>query len=67
MTQIRSAALIVNAMSRSGRRQFKQACRALKSLPYPVDAYAVKKPENLEATIGKALAKQPDLIILGRR
>jgi len=65
MTQFKSAALIVNAMSRSGRRQFKQACRALKSLPYPIDAYAVKKPRNLEATIERALAKNPDLVILG--
>ena len=65
MTEIKSAALIVNAMSRSGRRQFKQACQALKSLPYPVAAYAVKDPDDLESTIQRAIAKQPDLVILG--
>jgi len=65
MTEIRSAALIVNAMSRSGRRHFKQACAALKALPYPVDPHAVKDPDDLEATIDRALAKQPDLVILG--
>jgi len=65
MTQIRSAALIVNAMSRTGRRSFKQACRAMKGLDFPVDAYAVKDPDDLESTVTRALAKQPDMVILG--
>lgn len=65
MTTIRSAALIVNARSRKGRKLFKRACAAMKGLPFPVDAHAVKNPDQLEATVNKALAKQPDLVILG--
>ena len=62
---IRSAALIVNARSRSGQRYFAEACRAMESLDYPVDAYAVDHPVKLAATVRAALAKKPDLVILG--
>ncbi len=62
---IRSAALIVNAQSRKGRDQFEEACRALDALPYTVDAHAVRDPKQLDATIRSALAKKPDLMILG--
>lgn len=65
MTQIHSAALIVNAMSRTGRRSFKQACSALKDLPFSIDAHAVKDPDDLESTIDRVLAKKPDMVILG--
>ena len=65
MTEITSAALVVNAMSRKGRRLFEQACSAMDALPYPVDAHAVENPEDLEATVRRALAKKPDLLILG--
>jgi YegS/Rv2252/BmrU family lipid kinase len=34
-------------------------------LPYPVDAHAVEDPDDLEATVRRALAKKPDLLILG--
>lgn len=65
MTQICSAAFIVNARSRTGQRQFEEACAAMKDLPFPVDAHAVEDPDRLEATVERALAKQPDLVILG--
>jgi len=62
---IRSAALIVNAKSRKGRRMFKRACTATRGLPFPVDPHAVKDPDDLEKTVTTALAKKPDLVILG--
>ena len=65
MREIKSAALVVNARSRKGRRLFKHACRLLKDLPYPVDAYAVKNPGDLCGVVGRALYKGPDLLILG--
>ncbi|RZM32207.1 MAG: YegS/Rv2252/BmrU family lipid kinase [Sphingomonas sp.] len=64
-TQIRSAALVVNAKSRKGQALFKRACAAMSGLPYDVDAHAVEDPEDLEPTVLKALAKKPDLLILG--
>ena len=65
MTTIRSAALIVNARSRRGQKLFEQACAALADLPFPVDAHAVEDPEALEETVARALAKKPDLVVLG--
>jgi YegS/Rv2252/BmrU family lipid kinase len=65
MTVITSAALIVNAMSRSGQASFEEACAALKALPYPVDAHAVRDPGDLDSTVERVLAKKPDLVILG--
>ena len=34
-------------------------------LPFPVDAHPVENPEDLEKTVRAALAKKPDLLILG--
>lgn len=65
MTRFSSAALIVNAKSRKGQKLFKRACEAMSGLPFPVDAHAIEDPEDLEATVQKALAKKPDLVILG--
>ncbi|MDB5696700.1 MAG: diacylglycerol kinase [Sphingomonas bacterium] len=62
---IRSAALIVNARSRSGQAQFAEVCALLDRLPFPVDSHAVEDPKQLTATLDKALAKKPDLVILG--
>lgn len=62
---IRSAAMIVNARSRSGQQTFDQACALLDRLPFPVDAHAVRDPEQLDATMRAALARNPDLVILG--
>ncbi|MCU6452855.1 diacylglycerol kinase [Sphingomonas sp. A2-49] len=65
MTQITSAALIVNAKSRKGQKLFERACAAMKGLPFPVDAHAVDDPRNLEKTVHAVLAKKPQLVILG--
>lgn len=65
MIQFTSAALIVNAKSRKGQKLFKRACKALSGLPYPVDAHAVEDPRDLEDTVHRALAKKPQLVILG--
>ena len=65
MTEIRSAALVVNAKSRTGQKLFERACRRLHDLPFPVDAHAVEDPKDLERTVTDALAKKPDLMILG--
>ena len=65
MTEIRSAALIVNAKSRRGRKLFRRACRRLRDLPFPVVPYAVKEPAHLDRTVRRALEKKPDLVILG--
>lgn len=62
---ITSAALVVNAKSRKGQALFKRACAAMSGLPYDVDAHAVEDPKDLESTVRAALAKRPDLLILG--
>jgi YegS/Rv2252/BmrU family lipid kinase len=62
---IRSAAMIVNAQSRKGRDAFEEACRAAETLPFKVDAHAVRDPEQLDAATERALSKKPDLMILG--
>ncbi len=65
MTEFKSAALIVNAQSRRGQALFDEACAALAHLPFTLDAHAVEDPNRLEATLEAALAKQPELVILG--
>lgn len=65
MTAFASAALIVNARSRKGRALFARACAALAAVDFPVDAHAVEDPRQLDATIETALAKGPELVILG--
>ncbi|MBB5685833.1 diacylglycerol/lipid kinase family protein [Sphingobium boeckii] len=65
MRTIQSAALIVNAQSRRGRKLFKQARALSKTLPFPVKAHAVRKPSMLETTVKRALEDKPDLVILG--
>ncbi|KQT32325.1 diacylglycerol kinase [Sphingomonas sp. Leaf412] len=65
MDRIKTAALIVNAKSRKGRKLFKRACERVATLPYEVEAHAVDDPKHLDRTVRQALAKKPDLIILG--
>jgi YegS/Rv2252/BmrU family lipid kinase len=65
MSRFASAALIVNAKSRKGQQMFERACAAMEGLPFPVDAHAVEDPDELEATVERALARKPDLVILG--
>lgn len=65
MSRFRSAALIVNAKSRRGQALFDRACQALDAVDFPVDAHAVEDPKDLEATVERALAKKPDLVVFG--
>jgi YegS/Rv2252/BmrU family lipid kinase len=65
MRAIKSAALIVNAQSRKGRKLFRKAKAAAAELPFDVTAYEVRRPSLLEATVRRALAKKPDMVILG--
>lgn len=65
MRPVQSAALIVNARSRRGRALFKQARALAESLPYPIDCHEVRNPKMLPAAIERAVAKRPDLVILG--
>lgn len=65
MRKISSAAMIVNAKSRRGQATFKQACQLFQDVDFPVDAHAVTDPDALEATVKAALAKKPDILILG--
>ena len=65
MSRFTSATLIVNAKSRRGQALFEQACRALDGAEFTVDAHAVDDPTDLEATVERALAKRPDLVIFG--
>ena len=65
MTRFRTAALIVNARSRKGQRLFERACARLRECGMQVDAHAVKDPRNLERVARRALAKKPEVMILG--
>lgn len=65
MSQIRSAAMIVNARSRSGQDKFAQTCAAMQGMPFEVDAHAIEDPDELVPALKRALAKKPDLLILG--
>lgn len=65
MSDIRSAAMVVNAQSRKGQALFEQARRLCDALPFPVDCHAVEDPAQLDHVVKAALAKKPDLLILG--
>lgn len=65
MSAIRSAALLVNTRSRWGRSQFDPARRRLSALSIQVDAHAVDDPDTLRSRLDAALARGPDLIVLG--
>ena len=64
-TIIRSAAMIINTKSRTGQAQFETACKAMASLDFPVDARGVPDPDKLQDELRDALARNPDLVILG--
>lgn len=63
--RVRSAALIVNARSRRGQAQFREARRLAEGLDFPIDCHEVRDPARLDAVVQEALAKDPDLVILG--
>lgn len=63
--QFRSAAMVVNTKSRHGQDWFDRACARFGEQDMPVDAHAVDDPDQLEATLEKALSKKPELVILG--
>jgi lipid kinase, YegS/Rv2252/BmrU family len=65
MSPVSRAALIVNSNSRSGRHAFDDARAALRALKIETDAHAVDDPEHLEAVVKAALARHPDVLILG--
>jgi YegS/Rv2252/BmrU family lipid kinase len=65
MTAISRAALIVNSASRSGQQAFEDVCAALKALRIETDAHAVADPARLPEVVQAALAKKPEVLILG--
>ncbi|MBC7987775.1 MAG: diacylglycerol kinase [Sphingomonadaceae bacterium] len=65
MRPIRSAALVVNARSRKGRKLFRKARDLARELDFPIDCHEVRTPSLLDATVERALAKKPDLMIFG--
>ena len=62
---INSAALVVNARSRSGQDNFRAAQELMRRLPFPVDARAVTEPNTLLKTTRELLAAKPDLFVIG--
>lgn len=64
-TPTRTAALVVNARSRRGQKLFDRACASLAEHGLTLDAHAVKDPTNLDRIAIAALAKKPDLLVLG--
>ncbi|HEX8413003.1 MAG TPA: diacylglycerol kinase family protein [Sphingomicrobium sp.] len=62
---IRTAAMVINAKSRRGQDLFEQACELMKGMPFEVDPHPVEDPDKLDDTVKAALAKKPDLLILG--
>nr|WP_047169414.1 YegS/Rv2252/BmrU family lipid kinase [Sphingomonas sp. Y57] len=62
----RSAILIVNALSRQGRKQFDVAREKLHAAGIElIDAVAIDRPGTLEAVVAKAMAKKPAMLIVG--
>jgi len=62
----RAAILIVNALSRQGRTQFDAACDKLRAAGIElIDAIAIERPGTLEATVARAMASRPPILIVG--
>lgn len=62
---INSAALVVNARSRSGQDHFRAAQELMRQLPFPVEARAVTEPDTLLKITRELLAGKPDLFVIG--
>jgi YegS/Rv2252/BmrU family lipid kinase len=65
MGQIKTAAMVINAKSRKGQALFEQARDIVRDFPFPVECHAVEDPRKLDDTVLAALAKKPDILILG--
>jgi YegS/Rv2252/BmrU family lipid kinase len=65
MKPVASAALVINSMSRSGQEAFDAAVAALTRLGIETDAHAVTDPAEMDGIVIDALAKKPDVLILG--
>ena len=65
MKPVSRVALIVNSNSRIGQQAFDDACAALRALKIETDAHAVDDPEDLDDIVKAALARHPDVLILG--
>jgi YegS/Rv2252/BmrU family lipid kinase len=62
----RRAVLVVNAHSRQGKRLSDAARARLTAAGFDLlEAYAVDRPAELEATLTAALDRQPDLLVTG--
>jgi len=61
-----SAILIVNALSRQGRKQFDAACAGLKSAGVDLlEAIAIDEPGTLTDRVRAAMASKPAMLIIG--
>jgi YegS/Rv2252/BmrU family lipid kinase len=61
----KAAAMVVNTKSRRGQLWFERACARFHELDFPVDAHPVDDPKALLGIVEAALAKGPELLILG--
>ena len=62
----RSAILIVNALSRQGRRRFDTACAKLREAGVElIDAVAIDQPGTLTRIVADAIARRPPMLIIG--
>ena len=65
-TSPRSAILIVNALSRQGRKQYDIACTKLRDAGIElIDTIAVDRPGILTDIVAKAIARRPPMLIVG--
>lgn len=62
----RSAILIVNALSRQGRKQYDAACARLREAGIELtEAIAIEKPGTLPRIVAEAMQKRPPMLIVG--
>lgn len=62
----RSAILIVNALSRQGKKQFETACEKLRAAGIElIDTIAIDQPGTLEKVVADAMARKPPMLIVG--
>jgi YegS/Rv2252/BmrU family lipid kinase len=59
------AVMVVNTKSRRGQRWFDRACQRFAAQDFAIEAHAVEDPEDLTATVKKALENDPELLVIG--